>query len=165
MKKKDGSFVMLFKDDSRQEIFLVYRSDWPLWNLIGGGIEPGETPKTAVIRENVEETGLKIKVDRYLGVYEYHHPKTHTFVNYSHLFEGRYISGVFKAEFSGCKGQWFSINKLPVDITNTTKMRVIDAINFSGKEFHKTLSIPQLKDNLHLFIRHPIAIAKYFSRR
>lgn len=36
------------------------------WTLPGGGVEPGETPQHAVVREVMEETGLKAQVSRFL---------------------------------------------------------------------------------------------------
>lgn len=38
--------------------------------LPGGGIDPGETPVRALIRESWEETGWRIRVRRKLGVYQ-----------------------------------------------------------------------------------------------
>lgn len=46
-----------------------------VWNFPGGGIEPGETPEEACIRELKEETGYTIRVLRLLqeraGKYTY----------------------------------------------------------------------------------------------
>jgi 8-oxo-dGTP diphosphatase len=39
-----------------------------LWTLPGGGLEHGEDPYDAVIREVAEETGMVVRVDRLLGV-------------------------------------------------------------------------------------------------
>ena len=38
------------------------------WTLPGGGIDFGEDPQDAVVREFVEETGLKVKVERLVAV-------------------------------------------------------------------------------------------------
>jgi 8-oxo-dGTP diphosphatase len=40
-----------------------------LWNLPGEGVESGELPTEAVLRETREETGLEVAVERLVGVY------------------------------------------------------------------------------------------------
>ena len=66
---KDGSHVILFKDDSKREVFLVYRSDYPIWTTTGGAVEKREIPQETAIREAYEETGFDIEIKKYLGVY------------------------------------------------------------------------------------------------
>ena len=39
------------------------------WSLPAGAIEPGENPAQAVVREVQEETGLKVKPERIVGVF------------------------------------------------------------------------------------------------
>jgi 8-oxo-dGTP pyrophosphatase MutT (NUDIX family) len=137
MKPKDGSFVVLFKNDKRDEVFLIYRSDSPIWNLPGGGIETGETPKEAAYRETEEETGFEIKITNKLGKYKNIDVKTGGIWNTTYLFEGRVLSGEFIPEFEGCKGKWFKTSKLPKEIKEITRVRVSDALIFSGKQFDK----------------------------
>jgi len=49
---------------------LCHRTDRDFWNLPGGGVEHGETPWQAVIREVKEEVGLHVVVNKLLGVYK-----------------------------------------------------------------------------------------------
>jgi 8-oxo-dGTP diphosphatase len=62
-----GAFAIIFNDDG--EVLLCHRRDMDAWNLPGGGLEHGELPDEGVIREVCEETGLKVVVDRLVGVY------------------------------------------------------------------------------------------------
>lgn len=41
------------------------------WTLPGGGIDPGEDPADAAVREIHEETGYTAELDRLLGVHSY----------------------------------------------------------------------------------------------
>jgi 8-oxo-dGTP diphosphatase len=45
-----------------------WQQDADSWMLPGGGVEHGEQPEAAVVREIVEETGLVVSVDRLLEV-------------------------------------------------------------------------------------------------
>ncbi len=158
--QKDGAFLILFKDNSRREVFLVFRSDYPIWVLTGGGIEKGETPKSAVIREAEEESGFKVKLLREFGVYHVLN-KSGDLIRKTYFFEGRKVSGEFKPEFPGCKGGWFNINDLPKDLTFRTKQKILDAVNFSGKPFVKTVKREPFWGNARIIIRHPISSIKY----
>jgi 8-oxo-dGTP diphosphatase len=59
---------IIFSKDLK-EVLLVKRHDAPVWVLPGGGIDPGESAEEAVIREVLEETGLKTKIVRKVARY------------------------------------------------------------------------------------------------
>lgn len=46
--------------NARRELLLCHVTGQPHWDLPKGGIEPGETPLQAALRETVEETGLQL---------------------------------------------------------------------------------------------------------
>ena len=54
--------------DQHKRILLVHRCDMDFWDLPGGGMEPGELPTEAAIRETKEETGLDVRVEKLLAV-------------------------------------------------------------------------------------------------
>ena len=57
-----GVHAVVFDDQER--ILLVHRRDMDLWDLPGGGLDPGELPTEGAIRETKEETGLDVEVER-----------------------------------------------------------------------------------------------------
>jgi 8-oxo-dGTP pyrophosphatase MutT (NUDIX family) len=57
--------------DPEGRILLTRRADNGEWCLPGGGMEPGESAAEACEREVLEETGLKVRVRRLVGVYSH----------------------------------------------------------------------------------------------
>ena len=55
-------------DSSGQKLLLTRRADNGEWCLPGGHMEPGESAVEACAREVEEETGLKVRVGRLIGV-------------------------------------------------------------------------------------------------
>jgi 8-oxo-dGTP diphosphatase len=51
------------------------------WQFPAGGIEPGETPEEAAVRETLEETGLKVEAKKLIG--QRVHPKTGREMSYT----------------------------------------------------------------------------------
>ncbi|MGH7196468.1 MAG: NUDIX hydrolase [Candidatus Saccharimonadales bacterium] len=137
MQPQDGAFVVLFKDETHKEVFLVFRSDKPIWNLPGGGIEPSESPEQAAVREVMEETGFTIKLSLYVGTYRNINVKTGGLWNKAHLYTGAVTGGTFIPEFPGCKGQWFAVDDLPEAMQPVTRVRIADALHPPVTPFEK----------------------------
>jgi 8-oxo-dGTP pyrophosphatase MutT (NUDIX family) len=53
-----------------QHVLLVKRDHPALWELPGGGMQPGESPEDTVVREVYEETGTAVEIVELLGWYE-----------------------------------------------------------------------------------------------
>ena len=56
-------------DEKREKVLLTKRADNGRWCLPGGHMESGESAAEACEREVLEETGLKVRVKRLIGVY------------------------------------------------------------------------------------------------
>jgi 8-oxo-dGTP pyrophosphatase MutT (NUDIX family) len=63
------NFAAAFILDDAGRILLQKRGDRHDWGLPGGALELCESAEEAVIREVMEETGLQVKVEAFLGVY------------------------------------------------------------------------------------------------
>lgn len=64
-----GVNVAVFDDEGR--ILLTQREDFEVWCLPGGGMDEGETPSQAAVREAKEETGLDVQLKGLVGIYSY----------------------------------------------------------------------------------------------
>jgi 8-oxo-dGTP pyrophosphatase MutT (NUDIX family) len=63
-----GCSAIIF-DTKREKVLLTQRVDNGRWCLPGGQVESGESVAEACEREVWEETGLKVRVTRLVGVY------------------------------------------------------------------------------------------------
>lgn len=63
-----GCSAVIF-DEKREKVLLTQRADNGRWCVPGGGMESGESAAEACEREVWEETGLKVRVMRLVGVY------------------------------------------------------------------------------------------------
>lgn len=159
--QKDGSFLVLFNNKKKEKVFLVRRDDYYIWVIPGGGVEKGERPKEAAIREAVEETGFKIKLTRTLGVYQIL-GKEGKKLRKTYLYEGRVVSGVFKPEFPGCKGKWFHSDRPPLNALKSVKTKILDAKAHKSKIiFRKSRKENNIWENFHLLFVNPIGAIKY----
>ncbi len=64
-----GAYAVIF--DGAGGMLFCHRRDCDFWNLPGGGVEAGEAPWQAVVREVREETGLEVEVERLAGLYSW----------------------------------------------------------------------------------------------
>lgn len=97
--------------DGRGRLLLVRRGHAPgagLWSVPGGRVEPGETDATALEREVLEETGLRVTAGALAGTVERPGPDGVTYVIRDYLASvtgGEMVAGDDAAEVRWCSGQ------------------------------------------------------------
>ena len=99
-------------------ILLVKRGRPPfegLHALPGGFVEEGETVEKAVVRELLEETGIKATVERLFGIYSElgRDPRGHTV---SAVFVMRYESGEAMGGDDAAAAIWLPLKRLPIEM-------------------------------------------------
>ena len=62
-----GCSAAIFNEEGK--VLLTRRRDNGQWCLPSGGMDAGESPSETAIREVFEETGLRVRVKRLVGVY------------------------------------------------------------------------------------------------
>ena len=147
----DGSHVILLSNDN-QMVFLIKRTDYPVWDITGGGVEETETPK--------EETSFEIEISDLIIEYEIVGNNDQV-IRKEYLYEGYIKRGEYTPEFTGNIGRWFQVNNLPLSVTKATKRKISDLSKYSSQQniiikYKRNF----LKDNLHLMILHTIFTIK-----
>ncbi len=123
---KPAALGIIFHNQ-RQDVLLVQRCDVPVWVLPGGGIEEGETPEHAVIREVKEETGLVVKIRRKTGCYL----PANLFTSMAHVFECEVVSGTLTASDETPWLKFTNIYDLPTHFFPYHLEWLFDALNYS----------------------------------
>lgn len=103
----NGATTIVF-NRARNKILLIKRRDVPVWVLPGGGMEKGETPIQAAIRETKEESGYVVKIIRQFAEYT---RVENGIKNY--FFEAEVVSGKATLNHEAGAIGFYKIDQLP----------------------------------------------------
>ena len=133
-----GAFVVIF--DEQRRVLLCHRRDFDAWNLPGGGVEEGESPWYAAIRETREEVGLAVEIVRLTGLYW--KPKTSELV---FNFEGRFTNGVPSTSDEADAVGYFAVDEIPVNTSPAQLERIREARDSTVPIFREQ-RLPSIRD-------------------
>jgi len=119
-----GAFGIIYRDNSPQtgEVLLCRLSYVDLWSLPGGGINLGETPPEATVREVREETGLDVEVSRLVSV-DSKSDATLVFTFECDVTGGELTTSEETVEFG-----YFAPQDFPAESSESQRQRVITAL-------------------------------------
>ncbi len=160
--QKNSSHVILFNEN--QQIFLIKRTDYPVWSITGGGIEGDEEPKSAAIREAKEESGFDIDISDLKIRYQFF--KHGQPINKGgFLYKGSVKSGTYVPEFEGNIGKWFNLDKLPLSMTYNAKQMIRDLSKYDASQTVINLTLREsIWDNIRLVILNPIFFVRNYKK-
>ena len=143
----------------RNEVLLIQRRDVPVWVLPGGGVDPGELPQDAVVREILEETGLTVKATRLVGIYT----PINRLARKTKLYECTWVSGtpILSNETKGVS--YFPFSTLP-PLPPPYQEWIDDAFQI-GPPLLKRLSSVTYSALLWNLIRHPVLVIRFILAR
>ena len=121
---KAGSYAVVMDGP---KVLLVFSPEHDAWTLPGGGLNFGEDPVEGAEREVLEETGLRVIVDRLLGSFVSPFPDglegtTEPVEVLRLIYQARIFGGNLAREVSGStsKAEWFPAEE--ISLLNTHAM-------------------------------------------
>ncbi len=136
--------TVVVSEDGRR-VLLLRRAIPFLWDLPGGGLEPGETPREAAVRECREETGYEVAIEREVG--RYLHPSVHVV--------GDHLTTAFRCHVVGGKPRglglettalrWFEAGALPRSLESLHRAIVGDALAPTGEPVERRIEFARWK--------------------
>lgn len=158
--RRPASLGILFSKD-RKEILLVQRKDVPVWVLPGGGIDDGESPEEAAVREFWEETGVRVKIVKKIAEYT----PINKLSSPAHLFECQKIDGTIRTSCETRAIGFFPLDMLPDDLFIVHRDWIEDALQNNSDVLKKTIERVTYKELLKYFIKHPLRVIRYLMTR
>jgi 8-oxo-dGTP pyrophosphatase MutT (NUDIX family) len=120
-------------DSTRSKILLTRRADNGQWCLPSGQMEPGESVAETCAREVWEETGLRVRVARLLGVYTnpnliIEYPDGNKFQIVGFSFEAQVTGGELGLSDETTDCGYFSLDQIEgMDMMEHHRERIADA--------------------------------------
>jgi len=136
--------AIVFSED-RKKVLLLRREIFILWDLPGGGIDKGESPDHAAVRECREETGYLIELDGAVGKY-LHQSVYGAGDQLTYAFRGHVVGG--KARGLGLETfglDWCPIDRLPRGLQTLHRQIIADALANSSALIERRIDFPNWK--------------------
>jgi 8-oxo-dGTP diphosphatase len=133
--------------DAHGRILLAHRRDMDLWDLPGGGMDEGELPNEAAVREALEETGVQIQVERLVAVGVGVPPENAL----GFLFLGKPVGGLISTSDESDDVRFFPVDELPVQLSPRKWGMILLALQGSPETIFTRVNLPKAKQYLEVY--------------
>ncbi|MFA6916758.1 MAG: NUDIX domain-containing protein [Parachlamydiales bacterium] len=151
--------VVLTSD--RKQVLLVQRRDTPVWVLPGGGVDEGENPSDAAVRETLEEAGVHVSVVRLAAKYA----PLNKMGKETYLFECIPVSGIARPTEEARQAAYFPVDKLPSAFFFIHGFWLRDTLENHAETLYKPLEGVTYAQFIKFFVRHPWVTLRYAISR
>lgn len=112
------------------QLLLIERHDIRTFDVPGGGLEAGELPTEAAVRETLEETGLKIRPLRLIALYHWpNEPNAYL----SFYFRGDLLGGHIQTSEESPRVAFYALDRLPNRMLPMHRLRIRRCLAHNGK--------------------------------
>ncbi|WP_235431943.1 NUDIX hydrolase [Nocardiopsis sp. RV163] len=112
----------VIREDGR--MLVIKRRDNGNWEPPGGVLELDETPQEGVVREVLEETGIRVEVEQLTGVY-----KNMARGIVALVFRCKPFCGKEHPTSEATAVEWLTPNEIKKDMSEIYAIRLLDALN------------------------------------
>ncbi len=148
-------------NEAQDQVLLIKRRDIPVWVLPGGGIEPGESPEKAAIREVGEETGLQVSLKRKVAFYR----PANRLTKHTHFYECKTLDGSLKTGTETRDIAFFSLDALPKKLVPFYETWIDDALLFAPDVLEKKIQKTSYWKFLQYLLSHPLLVIQFLLTR
>lgn len=146
---KEAAIGVIF-NEGQDRILLIKRYDIPIWVLPGGGIEEGEQPEEAVVREIREETGVEVALIRKVAEYS----AKNRLGSSVHLFQLTVTANSPATSVEAKEVGFYPINQLPSPFFSLHEKWIQDALKEEPQIIKAPLDITYTSALVY-GLRHP----------
>jgi len=158
--RMNESVATIIFNPAKTKVLLIKRRDIPVWVLPGGGIDPGEAPEQAAVRESIEETSMQITLKRKVAFYL---PKNRL-TRRTHFYECT-ASGTPNIGPETREIAFFPLDKLPRKLVPFYKTWIQDALLDHDGVLEKVIRKTSLWTFVWYLLCHPLLVAQFLLTR
>jgi 8-oxo-dGTP diphosphatase len=160
LSQKSAVVGILFSEN-RQKVLILKRRDVPVWVLPGGGVDAGELPKAAIVREILEETGLHAEVQRKSGEYT----PINRLTLLTHVYECSFNNGRLSTGSETKELYFCDVTKLPENFFVIHRIWLLDALLNKPEVIHRPITEVTYGKLFLYFCQHPMQVLRLLLSR
>ena len=158
--KRNESVIGIVFDGPQERVLLIHRRDVSIWALPGGGIDAGEPPEQAVLREIEEETTLKAHIVRKLALLT----PINRLTRATHLFICQAEGEPHSTEETR-DARFFSLNALPSPLFHIHEAWIQMALTNPEGLIERPLTEVTYWKLFKYFFKHPLQVIRTLLSR